>query len=625
MPDWSYHPIFKPVLFKMPPKKARNATFAALNFLSKMSFGSSLVSFLGHMEPPSEIKKSVLGLEFSSPVGMDGRIDPHLKALPAMVQFGFGFVTIGPVTLKPVKEAEINRDIPREAVVYQRINTNRGLEETYQFLSSFDNMGSKVLVRVRYEGELHVLHVILDRLLAISDGFIIEGIDEENANLFCDLKDRYSSIPLLIGIQATGCELEPILKLAPDGIVVDDATVSPQTGYTFGKESRQTSIMAISSLRKENSKIPIIASGGITEPQDALDLIDAGADLVHVHSGLVFAGPGLPKRINEVLAARYRNSETASFNEWGWFFLMGLGVFVAGILAMMFALTSVILPYDELFIGITKEQLKEIHPKLLSFMSHDRNTLAGVMISAGFLYMQLAYHGIRKKVHWARKAYVIAGIFGFLNFFYFIGFGYFDMLHFIYNVILLPFFILGVLYSRNMRVGESGINVTNHHSWKLSQIGQLCFVSIGFALLIGGIVISIIGMTKVFVPTDLLFFELHPEDIMLIDHQLIPLIAHDRAGFGGALLSEGFMLLCISLWGFREGERWIWWTLLFGGLPGFFAGIGTHFHIGYTDFIHLLPAYFLVFLYVMGLIFSFTYLHVRIRDNVPGFTNKTKS
>jgi dihydroorotate dehydrogenase len=116
-------------------------------------------------------------------------------------------------------------------------------------------------------------------------------------------------------------------------------------------------------------------------------------------------------------------------------------------------------------------------------------------------------------------------------------------------------------------------------------------------------------MTTVFVPTDLLFFELNREDLNVFDPKLIPLIAHDRAGFGGALLSEGFLLLCISLWGFREGEKWIWWTFFIGGLPGFTAGIGTHFHIGYTDFVHLLPAYFLVVLFIVGLIYSFNYLH----------------
>ncbi|WP_165763799.1 dihydroorotate dehydrogenase [Halalkalibacter urbisdiaboli] len=610
MPDWSYHSIFKPLLFKLPPKKARDVTFGALNLLSRFPFGSSVIAFFGHMEPPAEIKKSILGVEFFSPVGLNGRLDPDLASLRAMTQFGFGYITVGPVTLKPVKEEQVRRDVHQEEIGYERLDANSGLEATYKCLSTLNKNGSKLMVRVRYEGNFYETCIIIDRLLAIADLFIIEGIDEDST--FRKLKERYSFLPLLIGAQTQCAHIaSELLQMEPDGIVLDDLSGTPNTGYRVGKESKTRCLDVIRHLRKENRTIPIIASGGVTEPQDALDLLDAGANLIQVHSGLVYSGPGLPKRINEALAARSRTTEVASFKEWGWLFLMGLGVFLAGIIAMVFALTSVILPYDENFLGLTKEQLRHINPKILEFMSHDRNTLAGVMISAGFLYMQLAYYGIRKKVHWARKAFVIAGVLGFLNFFYFIGFGYFDLLHFVYNMLLLPFFIAGLLCSRTMRKGESGVNVLNHPSWKRSQIGQLCFVVIGFSLLLGGIVISVIGMTTVFVPTDLLFLQLGPEEIIKIDPKLIPLIAHDRAGFGGALLSEGFLLLCISLWGFREGEKWIWWTFFFGGLPGFIAGIGTHFHIGYTDFVHLLPAYFLVALYVIGLLYSFNYLHKR--------------
>jgi dihydroorotate dehydrogenase len=86
------------------------------------------------------------------------------------------------------------------------------------------------------------------------------------------------------------------------------------------------------------------------------------------------------------------------------------------------------------------------------------------------------------------------------------------------------------------------------------------------------------------------------------------LIAHDRAGFGGALISEGFLLLLIALWGYREGAKWIWWTLSIGGLPGFLTGVGTHFMIGYDNHFHLSPAYLLFVFYIVGLIYSYPYL-----------------
>jgi dihydroorotate dehydrogenase len=52
----------------------------------------------------------------------------------------------------------------------------------------------------------------------------------------------------------------------------------------------------------------------------------------------------------------------------------------------------------------------------------------------------------------------------------------------------------------------------------------------------------------------------------------------------------------------------LWWTFLWGGLPGFAAGLLVHIHIGYMDFIHLLPVYIAVLLYVVGLYLMYPFL-----------------
>ena len=50
--------------------------------------------------------------------------------------------------------------------------------------------------------------------------------------------------------------------------------------------------------------------------------------------------------------------------------------------------------------------------------------------------------------------------------------------------------------------------------------------------------------------------------------RLVPLIAHDRAGLGGALAANGLGVLLAALWGYRPGARWLWWTLgVLVGLP----------------------------------------------------------
>jgi dihydroorotate dehydrogenase len=138
--------------------------------------------------------------------------------------------------------------------------------------------------------------------------------------------------------------------------------------------------------------------------------------------------------------------------------------------------------------------------------------------------------------------------------------------------------------------------------------GQLLFIILGAALAVGGLTIAFIGVTDVFVQTDLAYLSYSLVELQLLNDKLIPLIAHDRAGFGGALFSDAIVLLAISLWGIAQGEKWLWWTLLIGGFPALYAGLGVHMTIGYTDFIHLLPLYIAILLYVTGLFLLYPYM-----------------
>ncbi|MDF2682882.1 MAG: hypothetical protein K0R47_4072, partial [Brevibacillus sp.] len=148
----------------------------------------------------------------------------------------------------------------------------------------------------------------------------------------------------------------------------------------------------------------------------------------------------------------------------------------------------------------------------------------------------------------------------------------------------------------------------NDSVWLRAQWGQCCFVVLGFGLAIGGLTISFVGITTVFVPTDLAYLGLTVQQLNAWNDHIIPLIAHDRAGFGGALFSLAVAITASALWGVNQGESWLWWTFLWGGLPGFTAGLLIHVHIGYMDFIHLLPVYIAVLLYVVGLYLMYPFL-----------------
>ena len=52
---------------------------------------------------------------------------------------------------------------------------------------------------------------------------------------------------------------------------------------------------------KSNKAFPIIGVGGIHSAEDALEKIEAGADLVQLYTGFIYEGPKLIRSINKAL------------------------------------------------------------------------------------------------------------------------------------------------------------------------------------------------------------------------------------------------------------------------------------------------------------------------------------
>jgi hypothetical protein len=111
-------------------------------------------------------------------------------------------------------------------------------------------------------------------------------------------------------------------------------------------------------------------------------------------------------------------------------------------------------------------------------------------------------------------------------------------------------------------------------------------------------------MTTVFVPSDLKFIGLQPADLMHVSPKLIPVISHDRAGFGGGLCSIGCLLLFMARC--AELVRSFVEIVAIMGFAGFGFAIGIHFAVGYVDWMHLAPGFagLGIFLLAEGLLWS---------------------
>jgi dihydroorotate dehydrogenase len=61
----------------------------------------------------------------------------------------------------------------------------------------------------------------------------------------------------------------------------------------------------ISFLRSKLGKnYPIIGVGGVMSVDDAVEKINAGADLIQLYTGFVYEGPSIVKRINKRISGR---------------------------------------------------------------------------------------------------------------------------------------------------------------------------------------------------------------------------------------------------------------------------------------------------------------------------------
>jgi dihydroorotate dehydrogenase len=602
MPDWSYRTIFRPLLFRLPARTARDLTLGVMGTLARMPWGSLVIDFLGHMRPDERLSRSLLGIQFPTPVGLACDLDNNAVALPALAQFGVGFIEVGPLFATGTAWA-VERRPSEQALWLGSPEWRPDVSPIWQRLRRAGRLPVPLLVRLGDPATADCC-TVATQLAACADAFVIgPTIGEEFRQVVNGVRGVAPDRPLLLSLfpnldhvnQAiVDVLVETALTLDVRGVIVD-AAVAERGGTFNGLPLLPLVLQTVRRLRQRWGDRLTIIAGGVHEPEQALQLRDAGADLVQVSTGLMYSGPGLPKRINDAwLYAEHGRDEPPPLGRavemtWFWTLLMGLGMLGGGLLALAIAATRVVLHYDEVFSGMSRDQLAQINPRLLAFMAHDRVSLAGTMVTIGILYPLLSWFGIRQGLHWAKVAVLASAFAGFASFFLFIGFGYFDPFHAFVTAILFQFLLLAV-HGKLAKPQATPANLREDWRWRLGQWAQLLFIVHNFTLIGGGCFIAFIGTTHVFVHEDLEFMQTTAEALTAANPRLVPLVAHDRASFGGMLIASGIGLLLPSLWGFRQGSRWLWWTFLLSAVPAYLAGIGVHFAVGYTNLLHLTPA-----------------------------------
>jgi hypothetical protein len=284
---------------------------------------------------------------------------------------------------------------------------------------------------------------------------------------------------------------------------------------------------------------------------------------------------------------------------------------LSGAFALFQSSTGHFLPHDVAFLQMAPQELCGINQcRIVHFMFHDRVSFGGGLIAIAVLYCWLAEFPLAAREAWAWWTLAASGLVGFGSFLTYLGYGYLDTWHGAATLVLLPCFLGGLWLSRSLvrRSSAASFSIVRPSglaTWRSAPgLGRACLLAAAVGMIGAGITIQVIGMTSVFVPTDLTFMGITRGELDSINPRLIPLIAHDRAGFGGATATAG-LLTFASVW-CAAPARALWQALLVAGITGWSSAILVHPIIGYTEPMHLAPAVIGATLFFIGLALTYS-------------------
>jgi len=337
-----YKNFVRPLFFLLDAERVHYLSFNLIKFFSAIGFGRIFRSLYGVTDKCLE--REVFGLKFKNPVGLAAGFDKNAILYNELSNFGFGFVEIGTLTPKPQDgnpKKRLFRLKADQAIINRMGFNNNGVLEAVEKLKK----KHKVLIggnigknKVTPNAEATKDYLIcFDALFDHVDYFVV-NVSSPNTPGLRELQDKEPLTALLKELKtanskrAKGQGKPILLKIAPDltddqlldiidivsdtaidGVIATNTTISreglkselifkEEKGGLSGKPLTKRSTEVIRFLsEKSNRAFPIIGVGGIHSSEDALEKLEAGADLIQLWTGFVYEGPALVKRINQAI------------------------------------------------------------------------------------------------------------------------------------------------------------------------------------------------------------------------------------------------------------------------------------------------------------------------------------
>lgn len=339
-----YKLLLKPIFFLFDPERIHHFVFRSLKFFCRIP-GIEAICRSVYLVKDPRLETKLFGITFPNPVGLAAGFDKDAKLFDELGALGFGFIEVGTLTPKaqPGNEKPRMFRLPADGGLINRMGfNNEGAAAAAQRLRKRrtnvvigGNIGKNKITP--NEEATRDYELAFEALYEVVDYFVV-NVSSPNTPGLRALQEKEPLTKLLVHLKtlnATKPNPRPILlKIAPDltneqlddiivivkesgidGVIATNTTISRENLRTPKDQVEKMGAGGLSGLpltkratevirylaEKSNKAFPIIGVGGIHSPEDAIEKIEAGADLVQLYTGFIYEGPGLAKRINKAI------------------------------------------------------------------------------------------------------------------------------------------------------------------------------------------------------------------------------------------------------------------------------------------------------------------------------------
>jgi len=335
-----YKTVVKPALFLTPPETAHGI---AKWFFKRPLLWNTLSWHLRIQDDRLHVR--VGKLDLPNPVGLAAGFDKNCEMSAALFNMGFGFLTLGTVTLNPREGNPKPRmwRYPQRSLVNSMGLPNEGAHKIAVTLSKCKRSPGPIIVSISglsidefvecyRELEPRADAVELNISTPNTVGVRIFQEPDVLTKLLSAVskvrnvgKQVWVKIPPYFDVRQRENVhnlVDACVKASIDGLtatnskLIDEPRASIGTGGLSGPLIFQDMLRIVTDVYNHTGgKIPISACGGISSGLDAWRAFEAGASSLQLYTGLIYEGPGVVSRINRDILRMLESSKLNSLSE----------------------------------------------------------------------------------------------------------------------------------------------------------------------------------------------------------------------------------------------------------------------------------------------------------------------